>query len=118
VLSDGQTWIVPRPMIYGFAPVMADDGTVRLTLASDQGDAFDTLLDTFAEAEDVLSETLALTKAVYHLLLKNYDLSFADLRKLLVKVRKGDPGHDECLEMWKALADVVLGRGPKPSPAT
>lgn len=116
VLSDGQTWHFPRPVLTGFYPVPEENGRFRMVSAFDVGDEFGVLYDEFVQSESGLEERLLMVSLAWHLLSKNYALVKADLGRLLRMVRHDAPDADGNTEMWTALFDVVLGRSPKHTP--
>jgi hypothetical protein len=116
-LSDGQAWHFPRPVLAGFGFTRGADGRTRLVRSFDAPDGFDRLVDAFVNAEGPSEEAVALADLAYDLLSRNYSLSFADCRPLLRLAAAGDPGAAGSDAMWSEIADVAMGRGPKPTPA-
>jgi hypothetical protein len=116
VLGDGQSWSFPRPVVAAYRPVFADDGTVAWLPGHQFGPEYDALADALDEAEDSHAEITALARLARHLLAINYDLPNAAYSGLLPWVRPGSPAHEANAEMWRSVAAVALGVGPKPSP--
>lgn len=112
-LADGQAWHFPRPLL-GLLPEEADDGSVRFGERARCvfGAAYDALVDAFLEADDGRAEVDALLALAVDLLRRNYDLPAGALRALLPRV----PDLDSNTRMWRAIADLALGRAPKPTP--
>lgn len=113
VLGDGQAWHLPRPTL-GFFPDVDDAGKIRFgdKMGFQFGADYDALVDALAESEDGLGEANALLALAVNLLLRNYSLTFDDFRVLLPRF----PGDPENAEMWKAIAALAVGSGPKPTP--
>jgi len=113
VLGDGQEWSLPRPRI-GFYPGVGEDGSLRFGEQPESvfGRDYDALLDAYVEAEDGSAAIRSLLSLAVDLLRRNYDLPPADLRTLLPRFYDDDGNT----EMWRAVADVAVGRSPKPTP--
>ena len=117
-LWDGQEWTLPRPTLSGFYPRRGPDGRWQAApgLACGEGGAdYNELVDAWLDAEDPLDQLGRLMEVAAHLLLVNYDLADRDLARLLFRVPATDPRYDECAAMWSSVAEVALGRGPKPT---
>lgn len=112
VLGDGQPWHLPKPKV-GLAHEVGPDGTLRFGKTRRSfGEAYDALLDVYLEAEDGPTEINALLALAVDLLARNYDLGGDDFRDLLPRWLDDEPNT----EMWTAIADVAVGRSPKPIP--
>jgi hypothetical protein len=114
-LWDGQTWHLPKPAIVGFYPRPSVDtpGKFDLCRSFDVGADYDALIDAYL-GDPTLTNLIALA---WVLLSRNYSLQPADLSGLLFRVMKEHPRYEENEAMFEAVADVCLGRAPKPSPA-
>jgi hypothetical protein len=114
-LGDGVGWFLPKPRV-GFLPESDGAAGVRLGTKARRsfGRAYDDLVDAYIEADDGQAELSALLALAVDLLIRNYDGLTADEFAELLPRWVGDEANDE---MWKAIADVALGRaGPKATP--
>ena len=113
LLADGQAWTFPRPLL-GLMPEVGSDGKVRFgeNLRFNFGEAYDALVDAFAESEDWRAESEALLALALDLLGRNYDLSGLALGEILPRLLNDEGNAD----MWRAVAEVAVGKAPKPIP--
>ena len=112
-LGNGQEWLFAKPKV-GIAPRRLDDGSFgfdRTKAVVVQGDRYGQLLDSYIEA-DPTTELDCLLNCAVELLKPNYLAIEHQLAEILPKWF-GDEENDA---MWKAIAEVVIGRAPKPSP--
>jgi hypothetical protein len=109
VLGDGQVWTFPKPVLtlYPTAALGFDPDDARLSIGPD----YDDLVDQLIASEDGLGEKTALLGLAWQLLLRNYALEPVHARALLFW-RIGDLSN---AAMWGTIADVALGRSPKPT---
>ena len=113
VLADGQPWTFPRPLL-GLFPERGDDGALRFGEKArfNFGRDYDGLVDELLAADDGKAEATALLQLAADLLSRNYAVPADGLCSLLPRLI----GCDRNAEMWREIADVALGRGPKPTP--
>lgn len=118
VLSDGQEWHFPRPVMRDFYPTINREGELVLTPGSGFGPGYDALVDAFILADNPGDEHITLAALALDLLRRNYAIEATHLRYVLRLKRSGDPEAEANQEMWSAIAAVALGRdtGPKTTP--
>lgn len=116
MLSDGRAWTFPRPEMSDLYFRPGPDGKPALAAGLTFGPEYEELVEEYLAADDGAAELKALAALAMDLLSRNYALGPADFRALLRVRRAGDPGEAENRAMWEAIADVALGRGPKPMP--
>jgi hypothetical protein len=111
-LADGQQWTFPRPWLRLY-PVRGQDGGITAGGGPGYGLTYEDLVDRLIESDpNDTAGRLGLQLAMAsHLLLLNYKLNDADLRRLLVI----DLADAACEERWCQINQVLLGRPPKPS---
>jgi len=109
VLSDGQTWHLPKPWV-AIHPMFEGGKPVDNWKCFTYGPELDALVEAIGEAEGTVASVMAGVGLAAYLLLRNYELNDAELAEVLV-YNAGDPAsHD----MLSAVFDVALGRtGPK-----
>jgi hypothetical protein len=111
-LGDGRPWYFPKPKV-GSLPQLGEDGEIRFDRARRSfGPEYDAKVDVYLEAEDGVGELNALCVLAVDLLGRNYELSVPERLSLLPRWFDDDTNTD----MWRAIADVALGRSPKPIP--
>lgn len=112
VLGDGREWTLPRPRLRLF-PSRDGDGRIGVGGGPSFGAEFEDLVDelTDCDPDDQTGRLAVQFRMAASLLLRNYDLTDRDLRRLLV-VDAEDPA---CRERWARLNQVLTGRPPKPS---
>ena len=112
-LGDGNEWLFPKPKV-GLSAEVAPDGRLRFADKKSRsfGPAYDELVDAFLESEDGVTEAEALLALAVDLLKRNYDLTPAEFAALLPRWFD----DDENKEMWAEIANVALGKSPKPTP--
>ena len=112
VLGDGGLWTLPRPWLRLY-PNRDDDGRIGVGGGLSFGSDFEELIDelTDCDPDDQAARLAVQFRMAALLLLRNYDLTDRDLRRLLVV-----DAHDaDCRERWAKLNQVLTGRSPKPS---
>jgi hypothetical protein len=110
-LADGQAWHFPRPVLT-FYPTFEGGGKPTFSDSRHTfGPKYDDLVEGFLASEDGYEEANGLLALAVDLLARNYDLRPEDFRALLPRM-VGDLDNDV---MWGAIADVALGRAPKPT---
>jgi hypothetical protein len=115
VLCDGQTWMIPFPMVRGPVTYAQHDpktgefvGLRERMQAAD--DKLDSLIEDAIYSEDGLTRLESAYQATAILLRQNYDLTPAEAARLL-QIRPDDD------DMWSDIAGVLLGSGgPKAGP--
>jgi hypothetical protein len=112
VLGDGQTWVLAKPKVGAFPEVDASGNVCLGRIRRSFGPEYDALLDSYLECTEAADEIVALMALALDLLRRNYDLPTADLITLVPRWFD----EEENTEMWRAIADVALGRSPKPTP--
>lgn len=109
VLSDGQTWLLPKPWI-AIHPVFRDGRPVDEWRCLTYGPELDALIERIKDSDDLVEQVTAGVALAALLLTRNYDLTDDELAEVLV-YRAGDPASRAMLE---SVLDVVTGRtGPK-----
>ncbi|MDR3621607.1 MAG: hypothetical protein P4L85_19810 [Paludisphaera borealis] len=111
-LGDGQIWTLPRPWLRLY-PTRDGDGRIGVGGGPSFGAEFEDLIDelTDCDPDDHAGRLAVQFRMTAALLLRNYDLTDRDLRRLLV-VDAEDP---DCRDRWAKINLVLTGRSPKPS---
>lgn len=111
-LGDGQTWFFPRPWLRLY-PVRSADGSVAIGGGFGFDAEYEELADQLAasSAGDPLRRLELQFQMAAALLGKNYDLTGAQLRRLL----QADLDDEASRERWRCINDALLARVPKAS---
>ena len=104
VLSDGQTWYLPKPWI-AIHPVFENGKIVRTWACLTCGRELDALVKAITEAQGIEAISAVMLLGAF-LLLKNYDLSDDEVSSLCVYTAR-DP---EAEEMVKTIISTATGR--------
>ena len=114
-LADGQEWTFPKPR-FRFRPKIGPDGRVEVGGGPSFGPEYDQQFEVLfgvVESDGFEQLRVKLEMAV-RLLQSNYELTANDLAELLVL----EPGDQASEDRWDELVRVLMGLGPKLSPAT
>ena len=112
-LCDGQSWMLPVPVLGDYYFVREPDGTTSTRRGRTFGAAYELLLDRYLEADSGSDQAVALFDLAFDLLGRNYTLTVDDCRSLLRIVPTGEPTREANEVMWEAIAEAALGRAPK-----
>jgi len=112
VLGDGRAWTLPRPWLRLY-PDRDADGRIGVGGGMSFGVEYEDMIDelTDCDPEDHAARLAVQFRMAALLLLRNYDLTDRDLRRLLVV----DARDADCRDRWAKLNQVLTGRAPKPS---
>jgi hypothetical protein len=111
-LGDGQVWTLPRPWLRLY-PHRDADGRIGVGGGLSFGPEYEALIDelTDCDPDDQAARLSIQFRLAALLLLRNYDLTDRDLRRLLVV----DADDADCRDRWARLNQALTGRLPKPS---
>lgn len=115
-LGDGQEWTFPRPILR-VVPTRDESGGFSLRQAPPFGPEYQADLERYLNHDHAddgsFYEGLEIRAGLaVKLLLRNYDLSDAEIQELIYLEPNPSP---ECIEMWSGIEGAVVGRAPKPS---
>jgi hypothetical protein len=113
VLADGQTWHVPKPWLE-IRPVFRGGKPVSTYRVLTCGAELDGLVEAIAAADDLDAQIIGIASLAAHLLRWHYELTDAELDKLLA-FRCSD---EKSLDWMRQIFAIATGRsGPKVSSA-
>ena len=104
VLSDGQTWYLPKPWV-AIHPVFEGGKIVRTWACLTCGPDLDALVGAIAEAEGVEAISAVMMLGAF-LLLRNYDLADDEVSSLFVYTARQQASED----MVRAIISTATGR--------
>lgn len=114
-LADGQAWTMPKPR-FRFRASVGPEGRTEVGGRPTFGPEYEQSIEALygiGDVEPIESIRVRMDMAA-RLLRSNYDLTDDDLGDLIV-LDTSDPASEE---RWEELSRAVMGRVPKPSPAT
>jgi hypothetical protein len=105
-LSDGNTWLLPKPWI-SLRPAFRAGKAIAAFSGLTYGPELDGLIVAIKEAEDFVDQILATMSLGAFLVRRNYDLDDRQLESLFV-YRSDDP---ESEEMIRVIIETATGTG-------
>jgi hypothetical protein len=108
-LAEG-SWVFPRPWI---DPRPVIDGTRRPVVGTTFGPEFDAKVRAMRAARDGAETLQAMYAVAADLLTRNYNLSPAELARLLHWRRKEDDINGDNEWMWTCIVNVAVGKGER-----
>jgi hypothetical protein len=110
-LLDGQLWTFPKPYLSMYTQI-GEGGKLEAGHVFTYGADYADRLDQYIECEEPIEATMIQLELAGGLLLRNYALDNAALRRILAINMDGTSEP----EMWPAIRAILFGRDlPKPS---